>query len=80
MHALQPFSFHLRAAPSLSGVSVRAPAPARPLARTADEPAPRRVEPPATHWVWDSRFGRIVIEVRGGDVFVNGDRVEPHVP
>lgn len=31
-------------------------------------------------WVWLSRFGPIVIEVRGKDVFVNGDRVAPHVP
>lgn len=31
-------------------------------------------------WVWHSRFGTIVIEVRGKDVFVNGDRVAPHAP
>lgn len=30
--------------------------------------------------VWDSRFRTIVIEVRGNDVFVNGDRVAPHAP
>lgn len=28
--------------------------------------------------VWDSRYGPIVIEVHGEDVFVNGRRVEPH--
>lgn len=27
--------------------------------------------------VWQSQFGNIVIEVRSGAVFVNGDRVEP---
>lgn len=27
--------------------------------------------------VWHSRFGDIVIEVRDGAAFVNGDRVEP---
>ncbi|MCG2593000.1 hypothetical protein LZ009_09425 [Ramlibacter sp. XY19] len=26
---------------------------------------------------WQSTFGLIVIEVRGGEVFVNGERVEP---
>jgi len=30
-------------------------------------------------WVWESKFGPIVIEVVGNDVFVNGQRVEPHV-
>lgn len=29
---------------------------------------------------WHSRFGTIVIELRGKDVFVNGDRVAPHAP
>lgn len=31
-------------------------------------------------WIWHSRFGTIVIEVRGRDVFVNGDQVAPHAP
>jgi ATP-dependent Zn protease len=30
-------------------------------------------------WVWESRYGPMLIEVAGGEVFVNGDRVEPHV-
>jgi hypothetical protein len=34
----------------------------------------------AQQWIWHSRFGTIVIEVRGRDVFVNGDRVAPHAP
>lgn len=34
----------------------------------------------ALQWIWHSRFGTIVIEVRGKDVFVNGDRVAPHAP
>ncbi len=29
--------------------------------------------------VWESRYGSILIEVVGNDVFVNGQRVEPHV-
>ena len=31
-------------------------------------------------YVWESRYGSILIEVLGTDVFVNGQRVEPHVP
>ena len=34
----------------------------------------------AIRWIWHSRFGTIVIEVRGDDVFVDGDRVTPHAP
>jgi hypothetical protein len=30
-------------------------------------------------YVWESRYGPILIEVLGEDVFVNGQRVEPHV-
>ena len=30
-------------------------------------------------YVWESKYGSIVIEVVGNDVFVNGQRVEPHV-
>jgi hypothetical protein len=29
-------------------------------------------------WVWQSKFGAILIEVVGPDVFINGQRVEPH--
>lgn len=31
-------------------------------------------------YVWHGRFGVMLIEVAGGEVFVNGDRVEPHRP
>jgi len=31
-------------------------------------------------YVWESRYGSILIEVSGSDVFVNGQRVEPHTP
>jgi len=31
-------------------------------------------------WVWQSRFGAILIEVIGNDVFVNGQRVERVAP
>lgn len=30
-------------------------------------------------WVWESRYGPILIEVIANKVFVNGQRVEPHV-
>ncbi|MBL8329328.1 MAG: hypothetical protein JNJ71_10785 [Rubrivivax sp.] len=29
-------------------------------------------------WVWESRFGAMLIEVKNDQVFVNGERVEPH--
>ena len=52
------------------------------LLRHADDP--QTVPPLATdgvsRWVWESKFGQILIEVVGNDVFVNGDRVEQHVP
>jgi hypothetical protein len=30
-------------------------------------------------WVWHSRFGEMLIEVAGEQVFVNGQPVAPHV-
>lgn len=29
-------------------------------------------------WVWHGRYGAMLIEVIGDDVFVNAQRVEPH--
>ena len=29
-------------------------------------------------WLWHGRFGDMLIEVAGEQVFVNGQRVEPH--
>jgi hypothetical protein len=31
-------------------------------------------------YLWDSRYGAILVEVLGDEIFVNGQRVEPHVP
>ena len=31
-------------------------------------------------WAWESRFGSMLIEVMGDQIFVNGQRVEPHAP
>ncbi|HNW64274.1 MAG TPA: hypothetical protein PLX45_23395 [Piscinibacter sp.] len=69
------------------------PALRAPMAFATDPPVPWRAVPhlqgaaevgtpdrAAEQWVWQSRFGPIVIEVRGKDVFVNGDRVAPHAP
>jgi hypothetical protein len=38
---------------------------------------------PSCHWlrvVWDGRFGTMLIEVVGGQVFVNGQQVLPVEP
>jgi hypothetical protein len=31
-----------------------------------------------SRWVWQSKFGAILIEVDGPDVFINGQCVVPH--
>ncbi len=31
-------------------------------------------------WLWHSRFGEMLIEVMGDEVFVNGQRVSRHAP
>ncbi len=59
-----------------------APAPFRPdVLLTPDE----QVEPSlplgsdgVQRWVWHSRYGQMLIEVVGDQVFVNGDPVAPH--
>jgi len=54
------------------------------LLRHADDPQLTLPQPLASdavsRWFWESKFGPIVIEVVGNDVFVNGDRVQQHVP
>lgn len=35
--------------------------------------------PGVQRWVWHSRFGSMLIEVVDDQVFVNGQRVQPHV-
>lgn len=81
MHVLLPHPRDLRA--TLPAPGARLPVPRHPpeaSPRTGDAPVPGRPVPAATTWVWHSRFGPIVIEVRGDEVFVNGDRVVPHAP
>ena len=41
-----------------------------PAARVAAAPAD-----PVQRWVWQGRYGTIVIEVRADDVYVNGQKV-----
>ncbi len=52
------------------------------LLRCSDDPQPPL--PLSTdgvaRWVWDSRFGSMLIEVIDDSVFVNGKRVERHTP
>jgi hypothetical protein len=61
-------------------------APPRPAPQTLVRNAPARQAalPLASNgvqrWLWESRFGAILIEVAGDDVFVNGQRVVPHRP
>ena len=71
MHALQSPSY--RPSAILPPMTVAAP--------DVQGAAPTGVAARAVmRWVWHSRFGTIVIEVRGDDVFVDGDRVTPHAP
>ena len=43
-----------------------------------DQPSLPLASDGVLRWVWHSKFGAILIEVMGHDVFVNGQRVEPH--
>ena len=60
---------------------MNAPLPPQLLQRSPDDsPA---ASPPANacvlRHVWQSRWGTMLIEVRGDDIFVNGHVVERHV-
>ncbi len=56
-------------------------APLRPEVFIRPEPSPQLDLPLATdgvqRHVWESRFGTMLIELRGGEIFVNGSLVEP---
>jgi hypothetical protein len=58
-------------------------APLRPDVFIRPETSPQLDLPLASHGVqrhvWESRFGTMVIEVRDGQIFVNGRLVEPAV-
>lgn len=78
MHA-SPFPHHLPL-PSLPAMLGTADAhlPWCEASRAHDAAAVSPMDSQTTQWIWNSRFGTIVIEVRGSDVFVNGDHVAPH--
>jgi hypothetical protein len=49
------------------------------LRRTDDgQTALPLVTPGVQRWVWESRYGSILIEVIRGDIFVNGQLVQAH--
>lgn len=56
-------------------------APLRPKVFIRPEHSPQLDLPLAAHGVqrhvWESRFGTVLIEVRGRQIFVNGQPVEP---
>ena len=56
-------------------------APLRPDVFIRPEPSPQLDLPLAAdgvlRHVWESRFGTMLIEVRDGQIFVNGSLVEP---
>lgn len=58
------------------------PPPAAPLAGPVPEPrlGLAVTAPVRERWVWNSRYGAIVIEVQGDEVFVNGEPVQRHAP
>lgn len=60
----------------------RAPLPLRPDVVLAPsehfEPSLPLVSDGVQRWVWHSRYGAMLIEVVGDDIFVNSQRVEPH--
>jgi hypothetical protein len=69
----------------LEPFGARAPCP--PLVADVMLAAQESVEPSlplasdgVRRWVWHSRYGAMLIEAIGTEVFVNGERVEPHAP
>jgi len=56
-------------------------APLRPDVFIRPEPSPQLDLPLDDHgvqrYVWESRFGTVLIEVRNGQIFVNGRLVKP---
>jgi len=46
---------------------------------SSDEPQLPLASEGVQRYVWEGRFGAMLIEVKGSAVFVNGQQVEPHV-
>lgn len=48
-------------------------------AGSSEEPQLPLVTEGVLRYVWQSRWGAMLIEVKDGSAFVNGQRVEPHL-
>jgi hypothetical protein len=48
---------------------------AAPATQHVGAPCPAPTHCAVQRWVWHSRYGTIVIEVRGDDAYVNGQKV-----
>lgn len=59
-------------------------APLLPEVLTLREPSPQYslglATPGVQRYLWESRFGPVLIEVIGDDVYVNQERVVPAIP
>lgn len=51
-----------------------------PNAAAAAQVALPLATPGVQRWVWEGRYGPMLLEVAGDQVFVNGQRVQPHEP
>jgi hypothetical protein len=49
---------------------------AAPATQHVGSPCPAPTHGATQRWVWHGRYGTIVIEVRGDDAYVNGQKVE----
>lgn len=80
MHPLDPHACDLPAPPTPTAFLKDLPLPERATPLVQGDASLGTADRTAQPGVWNSRFGPVVIEVRGQDVFVNGDRVAPHAP
>jgi hypothetical protein len=51
-----------------------------PRAEASAQVALPLATPGVQRWVWEGRYGPMLVEVAGDEVFVNGQRVQPHEP
>ena len=74
--------YRLDARPSAKPALMNAPVLPEVLLgpQRADQPALPLASEGVQRYLWESRFGPILIEVTQDGMFVNGDRVEPCAP